>query len=208
MTSTLSVDYEDSDNKLRRKNGEAILSPALQRTYDCCHLALGWLKKGVSDSRCIMLMRTHVRSLDLKPHRLVWLVEFSHSVATFANRQSVNAMAPNEIRDRREWSASAWIVCRAAASILVQSVRPTSRTDFEKLLEITMMMQDQLPIGAREKARFVRRMQKCLGSVLSGLPLSSEVSPSFPARAASGQPSKARKYIPQAAHGVSAAAVH
>lgn len=208
MSSTLSVDYEDSDNKLRRKNGEAILSLAMQRTYDCCHLALGWLKEGVSDAHRIKMMRKHVRSLALAPHRLLRLVEFSHSVATFANRQSAEAMTPDKLRDRREWGASAWVVCRAAASILVQTVRPTSQSDFNKLLDIAQMMQGHLPIGVREKARFVRRMQACLGNVLHGLPFDHGLRASRLAEPMPTRAPKARKYTPLAANGTSATALH
>ena len=76
------------------------------------------------------------------------------------------------------------------------------------LLDVARGMLATIPLSSRERARFQKRMQCYLVNILHGLPVNDGLLPSRPTEAHSVQASRARKYIPQAAHGASATAAY
>lgn len=146
--------------------------------------------------------------MQLAPDRLVRLQVLARNIALYAAEQPAEGRLEQYDCTQPEWSEAAWIVCRAAASIIVQTIRPTSSSDFEQLLDVARGMLALMSLSDRERARFQKRMQSYLANILRGLPVNDGLRVSRPAEARSVQAPKAPKYIPQAAHGASASAVH
>lgn len=208
MADTIAIDAEDPDNQSRVEGGIRTYSPAMERARAAIGLVLRWKRAGKSDQQCIVKARSHINGLQLVPDRLVRLQFLARNIAVYAAEQPAQGRLEQYDCTQSEWSEAARIVCRAAASIIVQTVRPTSYSDFEKLLDVARGMLAVMPLSYREQTRFQKRMQSYLVNILSGLPVNYGLRPSRPTEAHSVQASRARKYIPQAAHGASAAAAH
>lgn len=208
MTDTIAIDAEDPDNQLRVEAGVRTYSPAMERARAAIGLALQWKKAGKSNQRCIIKARSHINALQLPPGRLVRLQALARNIALYAAEQPAEQRLERYDCTHSEWSEAAWIVCRAAASIIVQTIRPTSSSDFEQLLDVARGMLALMPLGGRERARFQKRMQSYLANILQGLPVNEGLRTPRPAQARSVQAPKVHKYIPQAAHGAFATAVH
>ncbi len=208
MANTITIDAADPDNQSRVEGGIRTSSPAMARARAAIGLVLRWKRAGKSDQQCIIKARSHINGLQLVPGRLVRLQFLARNIAVYAAEQPAQGRLEQYDCTQSEWSEAARIVCRAAASIIVQTVRPTSSSDFEHLLDVSRGMLATIPLSSRERARFQKRMQCYLANILHGLPVNDGLLPSRPTEAHSVQASRARKYIPQAAHGASATAAY
>lgn len=207
MRDTISIDHDDIDNKASFDGRTYSTSPALERTYAAAEVALKHLQDRVGDKRCIIRMRTYIKALRLTPDRLLRLTQDAHSVACWANRRPTQDQTPGHNCTNEHWSAAAWAVSRAAASVLVETVRPTSPSDFAHLLDVVQLMQGQLPLGPRAMRRFTRRMQIHLANILNGRRIDLGLLP--PLNSVDlAKVEKAATYIPAPTGGNEATAVH
>lgn len=207
MVDTITIDAEDSDNKVRHDGLKFTASPAMERANTAIEMALRCLQERRGDKRCIMKMRSHIKSLDLRPDRLLRLVQNAYSISWYAGDKSPDAPMPNRNCTNRCWNAAAWTVCRAAASVFAETVRPTSPSDFAHLLDVVQLMQGQLPLGPRAMRRFTRRMQIHLANILNGRRIDLGLLP--PLNSVDlAKVEKAATYIPAPTGGNEATAVH
>lgn len=135
-------------------------------------------KKGalwVASETAFRQARSYVRKLDLSAPQLYRLVNAAHVIAAESRRHGQPIPDDRPIPEHNcthgQWRNAAWLITRAAYSVLIENYRATDLGGFLDLAVMAAHLHQFIPT-TRERRRFRERMKEQMNYALAGLPVS------------------------------------
>jgi hypothetical protein len=172
LTPSIFYNPDDSaDRDYHKPGGGSQPSPRMMRLRSCTTAAMLIRSTSTSEAARLRRMKAHIMSLRLPVSRLAQLWSFAKDEALLYARPEKAplpiSMAPVDGRSTEEWANGAWLVMRAALSLLVD-VPLANANDADAFVEIVTTAGRVLP--KRQQRRAISIARRYVASAIKGQP--------------------------------------